>query len=126
MARAHRILEVPVTVLHPVREGWGVAIVVIHGGEHEARVVELDGCVVRIAPDTIAVIGGEPCVRNEAFGAMWFPTANFRPDLPAVADDQHDARSHWFATQAEAVAHLAAVLDDWARPPIWRNFVVMT
>ncbi len=109
-----------------VREGWGVAVVVIRDGEHEARAVELDGCVVRIAADTVTVIGGARCVRNEAFSDLWFPVEHFRPDLPAVPDHGHDARGHWFPTQAQAVAHLAGVLEDWARPPVWRTVVVTT
>jgi hypothetical protein len=112
---------------HVIPEGWGVGFMVVWEGEDEpGRVSDVDVFVMRIAPDTVTVIGGAPCVRPEGGDERgpWFLVVNFLTEEPDdLYDDTHDFRDRWFTTEQEANEHAEWTEKRWRNPCPWESFV---
>jgi hypothetical protein len=109
------------TITHTFRAGWGVDVLPIFDDETDA-VTEIEVSVVRIAEDTVVMHGDVPCVRGEGYD---IPVSNFDDTGDLWADDTHDLRTRWFATEAEARAHARSVQATWDSPAPWVSFVAM-
>jgi hypothetical protein len=108
--------------------GWGVSVGLIWEGEDEPeRVTDIEVGVTRIASDTVRLVGNTLCVPFDVNfqhpQSFWIPVQDFKPDLPLVNNDSHDARSHWFATESEAREHAKFVQDQWDNPQPWESFI---
>lgn len=103
------------------KEGYGVYFIPIWDGDDDNRIADVVGGIVRIAPDTITIVAGEPCV--EAEDNFYIPATEFREleDLPY--DDTHDLRGRWFASEEEAREHLEYTLRRFRNPLPWESFV---
>lgn len=115
-----------VSVPFTFAEGWGVSVDLIHYGENddginEEAIADLDVNVARIAADTLETIGNVACV--PLGHGNYVPVDLFKVGLAPVDNDSHDARSHWFATEAEARDHAKAVAEQWANPLPWQSFI---
>jgi hypothetical protein len=111
-------IQVPFTFA----EGWGVVVEIVWNGEDDAEgVAFLEPSVVRIATDNLQTIGNVACARVD--GNNYVPIENFKAGLSPASSDSHDARSHWFATEAEAREHAESVAEQWANPLPWQSFI---
>lgn len=123
-----------VSVPFTFTEGWGVSVALIYAGEDDygvdrEAIADLEVGVARIAADTVYPIGNIPCVpfdhdtAGDSDYPVWVPVELFKADLAPVNGDSHDARSHWFATEAEARDHAKTVAEQWANPLPWQAFI---
>ena len=113
--------QIEVRKVVTLKEGYGTYFIPIWSSEDEDRIADVAGGVVRIAPDTVTVIGGEACVKAE--DDLYIPVTEFREleDLPY--DDTHDLRNRWFASEEEAREHLEYTLSRFQNPLPWESFV---
>lgn len=114
-------VKVPVEI----EEGYGVWFIPVYGGEEGPEaIVDVDGGLVRIAPDTVKVSGEALVVSPENTTMIGFPVSEFqrREDLRSP-DDTHDLRSRFFETREEAEEHLRYTMERWENPEPWCVFV---
>ncbi len=107
-----------------LKEGYGVWFIPVYAGEDSPNpdaVVDVDAAIVRISPDTIVMLHGEPCIPigNNCF----IPAATFQEREELACDDTHDLRNRWFETEQEAREHMEYTLRRWKHPQPWESFV---
>ena len=122
MDNAIHTLPIPQTSTY--REGFGVYVESVWSSDDRYRdsITDVETMIVRIAPDTIRVIGGFACVWTPTIGDV--PVENFLEVDDLTVDDTHDLRCRWFATEDEARDHAKNVDRKWRNPAPWESFVI--
>lgn len=107
-----------------VKEGWGVNVTPIYGGEEFDQIVEIDVNVVEIRRELCSEVGGVWCVADIE-GISFVPVENFQDVSDLTQDDTHDLRTRWFATEFAARIWAESVRNRWDHPQPWESFVCL-
>ncbi len=106
-----------------VTEGW--AAVFVPSWDDYDNIIDVDGVVVQIAPDTVRVIGTRPCV--SIGDEEWVDIDDLigEGEVVVTFDDTHDLRPRLFRLREDAEHHATWTEARWNNPALRDSFILV-